>query len=380
MLGREPVVDRQHLRAGVGGEEAAGRRRGSRGRRSPSRRRGSRRAGPRGPPPAPRARRGEPRACRRPPGSRSPPPAPSGSADARRPPWLRSGAGPAPRRRRRPRRGCRRAPGRRSSAARGCRLPASGPRPAVGSEQQPLGARRQVAGELQDPVLDGGRKSEAGWPRRPGYVDTWIDVTHWARRHGDSVQVDCGGGGESSGVDQRARSGEGLPPGPRMPRALQTAIWSRQAQWLLEQGRARFGPMFTIRIAYEGDWVVLADPELVKQVFTGDPQGLPRRRGQPDPAPDPRRELGPRPRREAAHQPAQAAAAALPRRADAGLRREDDRDRRPRDRELADRRPLQAAAADAGDHAGDHHRDRLRRPRAASGWSRCARRCGTSST
>jgi cytochrome P450 family 135 len=64
----------------------------------------------------------------------------------------------------------------------------------------------------------------------------------------------------------------GLPPGPRMPRALQTAIWSRQAQWLLEQSRARFGPMFTLRIAYEGDWAVVSDPELVKQVFTGDPR------------------------------------------------------------------------------------------------------------
>src|SRR5690349_842971 len=65
---------------------------------------------------------------------------------------------------------------------------------------------------------------------------------------------------------------KGLPPGPRMPRALQTAIWSRQAQWMLGQSRARFGDMFTIRIAHEGDWVMLADPEMVKQVFTGDPK------------------------------------------------------------------------------------------------------------
>ena len=64
----------------------------------------------------------------------------------------------------------------------------------------------------------------------------------------------------------------GLPPGPRMPRGLQTAIWSRQAQWMLEQSRARFGDMFTIRIANEGTWVMLSDPELVKQVFTGDPK------------------------------------------------------------------------------------------------------------
>lgn len=64
----------------------------------------------------------------------------------------------------------------------------------------------------------------------------------------------------------------GLPPGPRMPRALQTAIWSRQAQWMLGQCRARFGRMFTLQIAYEGDWVMVSDPEIVKQVFTGDPK------------------------------------------------------------------------------------------------------------
>ena len=64
----------------------------------------------------------------------------------------------------------------------------------------------------------------------------------------------------------------GLPPEPRMGRVLQTAIWSRRAQWLLEQSRARLGPMFTLRIAYEGEWVILSDPELVKQVFTGDPR------------------------------------------------------------------------------------------------------------
>ncbi len=56
-----------------------------------------------------------------------------------------------------------------------------------------------------------------------------------------------------------------------MPRPVQTAIWSRQAQWMLTQCRGRLGPMFTLRIAYEGTWVVLSDPEQVKQVFTGDP-------------------------------------------------------------------------------------------------------------
>ncbi len=69
-----------------------------------------------------------------------------------------------------------------------------------------------------------------------------------------------------------ARAIPGLPPGPRMPSALQTAIWSRRAQWMLEQSRARFGEMFTLRIANEGTWVILSNPELVKQVFTGDPR------------------------------------------------------------------------------------------------------------
>jgi Cytochrome P450 len=57
-----------------------------------------------------------------------------------------------------------------------------------------------------------------------------------------------------------------------MPRALQTAIWSRQAQWMLEQSRARFGDMFTLKIAHEGTWVIVSDPDAVKQIFTGDPR------------------------------------------------------------------------------------------------------------
>jgi len=34
----------------------------------------------------------------------------------------------------------------------------------------------------------------------------------------------------------------------------------------------RYGDMFTVEIAYEGKWVMLADPEAIKQVFTGDPR------------------------------------------------------------------------------------------------------------
>lgn len=64
----------------------------------------------------------------------------------------------------------------------------------------------------------------------------------------------------------------GLPPSPPLPKAVQTAIWSRQARRLLYACQDRYGDMFTIRVAYEGTWVMLADPAAIKQVFTGDPK------------------------------------------------------------------------------------------------------------
>jgi len=41
---------------------------------------------------------------------------------------------------------------------------------------------------------------------------------------------------------------------------------------MLSQCAARFGETFTLRIVHEGTWVVLSNPEHVKQVFTGDPR------------------------------------------------------------------------------------------------------------
>ena len=64
----------------------------------------------------------------------------------------------------------------------------------------------------------------------------------------------------------------GLPPGPPLPRVAQTAIWSRRARRLLYSCQDRYGDIFTLKILGEGTWVVLADPEAVKQVFTGDPR------------------------------------------------------------------------------------------------------------
>jgi cytochrome P450 family 135 len=70
------------------------------------------------------------------------------------------------------------------------------------------------------------------------------------------------------------RNAVGLPPGPRLPGAVQSVVWFRRAQWLLDTCQARFGDMFTLRVAGEGTWVVTSNPEVVKQVFTGDPRLL----------------------------------------------------------------------------------------------------------
>ena len=62
-----------------------------------------------------------------------------------------------------------------------------------------------------------------------------------------------------------------LPPGPRLPRVLQTAIWFRRAQWMMAECAKRYGETFTLTIAHEGMWVMLSNPDDVKAVFTGDP-------------------------------------------------------------------------------------------------------------
>jgi cytochrome P450 len=66
-----------------------------------------------------------------------------------------------------------------------------------------------------------------------------------------------------------------LPPGPRLPRALQAVGWTQRPLPYLERCRARYGDAFTLRIMHWGDWVVLADPADVKAVFTaGDAVGV----------------------------------------------------------------------------------------------------------
>jgi len=59
-----------------------------------------------------------------------------------------------------------------------------------------------------------------------------------------------------------------LPPGPRLPRLLQTARWTRDPLPFLERCRERYGDAFTLRLRHLGTWVVLADPEDAKRIFS----------------------------------------------------------------------------------------------------------------
>lgn len=58
-----------------------------------------------------------------------------------------------------------------------------------------------------------------------------------------------------------------LPDGPRAPALVQIARWIVHPLRLLDEYHARFGDVFTLSAPREGSFVVVSDPELVKQVF-----------------------------------------------------------------------------------------------------------------
>ncbi len=66
----------------------------------------------------------------------------------------------------------------------------------------------------------------------------------------------------------------GLPPGPRMPRSLQLAYWALRPDVFLRRAARRYGSVFTLRLGMLGDAMIISDPALVKEVFTGDPAVL----------------------------------------------------------------------------------------------------------
>ncbi len=55
-----------------------------------------------------------------------------------------------------------------------------------------------------------------------------------------------------------------------MPSTLQAVAWARRPLPFLERCQKHFGDIFTIQVKHAGTWVILADPEDVKKVFTAD--------------------------------------------------------------------------------------------------------------
>jgi cytochrome P450 len=66
----------------------------------------------------------------------------------------------------------------------------------------------------------------------------------------------------------------GLPPGPRLPRTLQTLGWWTRTAPFFERCRERYGNRFTTLFLQTPPFVHLADPDVVKQVFTTPPEVL----------------------------------------------------------------------------------------------------------
>jgi cytochrome P450 len=65
-----------------------------------------------------------------------------------------------------------------------------------------------------------------------------------------------------------------LPPGPSLPRPITVARFILQPTRFLDDCQRRYGDLFTVRLSTQRTVVITSDPELVKEVFTGDPNVL----------------------------------------------------------------------------------------------------------
>jgi cytochrome P450 len=71
-----------------------------------------------------------------------------------------------------------------------------------------------------------------------------------------------------------------LPPGPSSPGVYQSLEWAFRPEHLMSRCHRRYGDVFTVRLLGFGSYgtnpvVFVADPEMVKAIFTGDPELLP---------------------------------------------------------------------------------------------------------
>ncbi len=65
-----------------------------------------------------------------------------------------------------------------------------------------------------------------------------------------------------------------LPPGPRMPVFLQGLGWWHRPTAFMERCRARYGKRFTIRLPAQPPFVMISDPDEIREIFTAPPDVL----------------------------------------------------------------------------------------------------------
>lgn len=65
-----------------------------------------------------------------------------------------------------------------------------------------------------------------------------------------------------------------LPPGPRLPAAIQTVAWWTRVTPFLQRQRRRYGTRFTMRLLGQPPFVVLSDPSDLRELFTAPPDVL----------------------------------------------------------------------------------------------------------
>lgn len=65
-----------------------------------------------------------------------------------------------------------------------------------------------------------------------------------------------------------------LPPSPRIPKVVQGTAFITSRRWTVEQLVRRYGKAFTLQLPVYGDTVMVADPQLAKQIFTTSPDVL----------------------------------------------------------------------------------------------------------
>src|SRR5919198_2518945 len=76
---------------------------------------------------------------------------------------------------------------------------------------------------------------------------------------------------EQATLDRPASIASAFPPGPGAPGLVQALRYSRDPIGFFVRLQRRYGDLFTISFPYFGRILYVADPGLVKRVFTGDP-------------------------------------------------------------------------------------------------------------